>query len=216
MASWKFERRHGACGTCEKSFEDGERHASTLCVRDEALLREDLCQSCWVKRQEGDQADVPEDLFWWFTRHSVDKKSGAVALDLESLEKLFLQLEGREEVPVRELRYVLCLLLMRKRRVKVEKILREGDSESFIVKRPRRDQRYQVYVFDFTEERMAEMREQLRAIFDGVESDPDLALPLDSEDGEESADSQDGSESVESPESVENGDPEAEAVSSES
>ena len=35
-----------------------------------------------------------------------------VQLDLDSLDRLFLQLEGRPEREVRELRYVLCLLLM--------------------------------------------------------------------------------------------------------
>lgn len=215
MGDWKFERRHGACGTCEKAFEEGERHASTLCVRDEALVREDLCQSCWGRRRAAQAEDAPDDLFWWFTRHSVDRKSRAVALDMDSLEKLFLQLEGREETAIRELRYVLCLLLMRKRRLKVERILREGDSESFIVKRPRRDARYQVYVFDFTEERMSEIRDQLRAIFDGVESEHGLDLPIDSGD-DAAADDEGDDDPRPASDAPENGDPEPEPVSSES
>ena len=93
-----------------------------------------------------------------------------MALDLESLEKLFLQLEGRSERAVRELRYLLCLLLMRKRRLKVERVERGADGESFLVKRPRRDARHRVFVFDFDEQRMTELREQLQAIFDGAEA----------------------------------------------
>ena len=131
---------------------------------DEILVRRDLCSGCW----QGDEAPEREsDLFWWFTRHQ-EKVSRSVSLDLDSLEQLFLQLEGKGERPVRELRYVLCLLLMRKRRIKVERVLRDAEGESFLVKRPRRDERYKVFVYDFDAERMAEIRDELQAIFDGA------------------------------------------------
>ena len=133
---------------------------------DEILVRRDLCSGCW----QGDEAPEREaDLFWWFTRHQ-EKVSRSVSLDLDSLEQLFLQLEGKGERPVRELRYVLCLLLMRKRRIKVERVLRDEAGESFLVKRPRRDERYKVFVYDFDAERMAEIRDELQAIFDGAEA----------------------------------------------
>jgi hypothetical protein len=132
----------------------------------EVLVRRDLCSGCW----QGDEAPEREaDLFWWLTRHQ-ERVSRSVSLDLDSLELLFLQLEGNGERPVRELRYVLCLLLMRKRRIKVERVLRDDEGESFLVKRPRRDERYKVYVYDFDAERMAEIRDELQAIFDGAEA----------------------------------------------
>ena len=112
--------------------------------------------------------------FWWTTRHlAVAPKT--IAMDMDALQRLFLELQGREEKPLRELRYVLCLLLMRKKRVKLERILREEGGESFIVRRPKTEERYTVEVFDFTKERMAEIREHLQAIFDGVDSDEALA-----------------------------------------
>jgi len=158
MAKWKFERRHGTCTPCERTFADGERFVSTLCNRAGELSREDLCTACWAQR---DAAAEPaqEDLFWWFTHYEEHKKR-TVQLDLGSLERLFFELEGRAEVSVRELRYVICLLLMRKRKLKVERIKRSEEGESFIVKRPRRDERYQVWVYDFSPERMAELRDE--------------------------------------------------------
>ena len=167
MSKWKIDRRGPGCHACERTFEDGERHACSLTLTDEETLeRRDLCSSCW----QGDAApERAADLFWWFTRHQ-DAKTQSVSLDLDSLEQLFLQLEGKGERAVRELRYVLCLLLMRKRRIKVERVLRDAEGESFLVKRPRRDQRYKVFVYDFTPERMSEIRDELQAIFDGAEA----------------------------------------------
>lgn len=158
-----------------------------LVVNDGALERVDVSMQAWRDlraRIESDESDDEEPLFWWVTRHEVAKKK-TVQLDMESLAALFVQLEGREELQVRELRYVLCLLLMRKRRVKVEKVLRENGEESFVVKRPRDDQRYKVYVYDFEPERLDEVRAQLQAVFDGAEGPHGIRL---SDEEEEDAD----------------------------
>lgn len=179
MAEWKIERRQGACSDCERAFEEGERHVSTLAFREAVLVREDLCEPCFDARQglgEPDGADgrPASTLLWWSTRHSADKKR-TVQLDLPTLERLFLDLEGREEQNLRELRYVLCLLLMRKRRLKLEGIDRGAGGESFLVKRPRHEARHRVHAFDFDAERMEELQGQLQAIFDGSEGEAGIS-----------------------------------------
>jgi hypothetical protein len=187
MADWKISRRRGACAACERDFDDGERHVSTLRVNAEGLERADLCLAWWNAApaeasgeacrgacQERVEAGAEgptlgEDLFWWATRFQAERRQ-TVQLDLESLQRLFLELEGTEDGRLQELRYVLCLILMRKRYLKVERVLRTADGEAFRVKRPRRDERYEVRVFDFTPERMAQIRTELQAIFDGAET----------------------------------------------
>ena len=200
MTSWKINRRYGVCAACQRAFEDGERIVNSLSVRPEGLDRQEHCVQWWEGKQEGcatqecsaacgeraqglqgqedeDPGAVPavQDLFWWYVHHRVDRKR-TVQLDLAALERLFLELEGREEQGLRELRYLLCLLLMRKRRLKVEKLLRDGDEEAFVVRRPRHEERYKVFVYDFDAERMAEMRTELQAIFDGAEDEGGIRL----------------------------------------
>ena len=180
--TWSIARRQGSCSDTGRAFADGERHASILGVHEGALQRTDVCIDAWKVRQARITAgDEPEPLFLWFTRHEEERKK-TVQLDLESLDRLFVELEGRQELQVRELRYVLCLLLMRKRRAKVEKVLREGEDESFVVKRPREEQRYKVYVYDFEPERLDQVRAQLQAIFDGAEGPHGIRLGLEDED----------------------------------
>ncbi|MCP3916303.1 MAG: hypothetical protein GY711_12170 [bacterium] len=226
--AWKIERRAGTCRACERAFEDGERHASFLEVGEEGLVRGDQCAACWVERtadaDEGEsEGNGPTTLFWWFTHHLESGKK-AVQLDLESLEQLFVQLEGRKEEPVRELRYVLCLLLMRKRRVKIERVVRSAEGESFQVKRPRREERFQVFVYDFTPERMAELRDELQAIFDGAESTEGLPVPERpeeqgpaeaDEEADGSADTEDAASEAAESEAAESEAAESEAVESE-
>ncbi len=164
MAQWKIRRRQGECSACDHVFADGERHASVLRVDGEELQRGDLCDTCW-KAHDGE-----EDLIWWFTRHEVDKKR-TVALDLATMERLFLELEGKGGPALQEVRYLLCLLLMRKRRLKLERVKRAKDGELLIMRRPRRKELHEVQVFDFDAERMDELRGRLQEVLEGASFD---------------------------------------------
>lgn len=163
MSTWTFRRRHGSCARCARAFEPGEPHWSALGVSGEQLAREDCCRACWPAASA-----QPAWLFWWRTRHEAGRKLG-LALNLEAIEVLFLGLEGRPETRLRELRYVLCLLLMRKRRLKIERILRDEEGEAMVVRRPRRHEALRVFVYDFDAARMGELREELRRVFDSDE-----------------------------------------------
>ena len=154
---------------------------SALGIVEGELVRQDHCLECWKVREETER-DEDAELFWWTTRHQPDKKA-TLALDLESLERLFLKLEGRTEQQICELRYVLSLLLMRKRRLKLERVVREGDREEMICSRPKREERYHVAVYDFSPDRIDELRTQLAEVFEGF--DPEEGESAHAEEPEE-------------------------------
>lgn len=192
MAKWQIGRHVPKCATCEKEFGAGERLYSMLAVGEDGLERRDLCLECY-----SDDA-VAGALFWWRTRHLVEESRG-LKLDLEAIEALFLALdpdrvapaeseteaqpddaEGDEVVsrsgPVSErlleLRYLMCLILLRKRRVKVLKVARRHngiEGEFFIVKRPRRQEEIAVQVFDFDADKIAAVRADLQRVFEGAD-----------------------------------------------
>lgn len=164
MSDWKLGRRHGGCVDCEREFQENESHHSLLSLRELDIVREDLCRACFERRE------VPDDTVWWKTRHTLAEKKG-VQLDLESIHALFHALESKQEQGWRELRYLLCLILMRKRRLKVVGVKRVDGAEVFVVRKPRTENEEVVFVYDFTPERQAELRETLHAIFEGAELD---------------------------------------------
>lgn len=170
MSQWNFHRRQGSCSACEHEFEDGERHASALFVRVDELAREDWCSGCWEQREAEEG-----DLFWWFTHYRVQRQA-TLKLDLDALDTLYRRLASQEIEAARELRYVLCLLLMRKRRLKLERVQRADDGEAMLVRRPRKKDLERVHVFDFGPERLDELRARLQAIFDGVESEDGIDI----------------------------------------
>jgi hypothetical protein len=164
MADWKFSRRRDRCSACEAVFDEDGRHVSTLLLRAEELTREDLCLACWERSARGDE------IFFWYTRQCSERRG--LHLDLPTLEQLFLRLEGREATRMLEMRYILALLLMRKKRLKLVRIERQP-RETLVVRRPRREEVLSVVVFDFSPERMEELRRELVEIFDGAEGLPD-------------------------------------------
>ena len=169
MAAWTFRRRKGLCAACERAFADGEGHFSLLGIEGEELARSDLCIGCW---QLG-PASREHALFWWRTRHEVARRKG-LALNLEAIEALFHGLARREERHLNELRYLLALLLLRKRRLKLLRLARMEQSdpmnsaqgEAMVVRKPRHTEEQLVAVFDFDAARMEELRAELARLFD--------------------------------------------------
>jgi len=165
MADWKITSRTPECSACGRTFPEGERHVSSLSLQGEELQRTDACEGCF--RPEAGR----EELFFWFTRTRPGSRR-ALEFDLPTLEQLFLRLEGRTEKRIREMRYVLCLILMRKRRLKLQRVERGPEGESMLLRRPRRDEDWRVFVFEFSPERLEELRSELLRVFEGA--DPTL------------------------------------------
>jgi hypothetical protein len=163
MVDWKIARRRDRCSGCESVFEEGQRQVSTLSLRAEDLVREDLCLPCWEQRGAGDE------IIFWYTRQSSERRG--FRLDLPLLEQLFLRLEDRDQDRMLELRYVLCLLLMRKKRLKLLRVTRDP-RETLVVRRPRREEALKVVVCGFGAERMEELQRTLVEVFDGAEGLP--------------------------------------------
>ena len=158
---WKYSRRHPSCVDCEREFADGEAHFSVLRVDEEAaLLRDDVCASCW-----NDEREASGDL-WWRTHRHIERKAG-LQVDMEALDHVFHQLADRKEERFRELRYVLCLLLMRKRRLILGRATRRRGGEFLLVRRPRRKEEIEVEVFDLGAERLDQVRAMLQSLFEG-------------------------------------------------
>jgi hypothetical protein len=176
MNDWKYSRRTGLCSACTRAFAEQEQLFSLLRMHDGALVREDRCPACFGAARAA-EFEASGGLAYWRTRFA---PGGGLRLDLDALEALFLTVIGREadgaanEVArdrVGELCYLLGLLLLRKRRLKLKRIAPAtgAQREKLVVNRPRRPQEYEIAVYDLTPERQAELRDELKRIFEGAE-----------------------------------------------
>jgi hypothetical protein len=186
MSHWKLGRRHPACLRCERTFAEGEAHYSMLQIAADRLERLDLCPACWPAETAGSGAEGSSRA-WWRARRPLNQKRG-LAVDLEGIEALFHALADRRETRLLELRYVLSLLLLRKRRLRLVRAtvraLGTGDEargEFLVLRRPRRmEEEFLVQVFDFPAGRIEALRGDLERLFEGVgleEVAPDSPTP---------------------------------------
>lgn len=201
MADWKI-RRTGVCADCEKEFAEGEAHFSALLIAEGTLQRRDHCMRCFEKRA---MPEGIEELAFWRTRKPEGKRKG-LAVDFDMVEQLFLGLQGREEERLREIGYLLSLLLMRKRRLKLIRVVRNEGEEAMIVRRPRRQEELSVPVFDLSPETAAERKADLAGLFEGASLDDLMAEPPagtgDEACPEEGATAEDGASAGEGEESA--------------
>jgi len=161
VTDWRIHRREVLCGACQRPFGDGEALYSLLHLAAEPLRREDRCERCFV------DPGVVEGLLFWRTHH-VQDGSRRLAVDFDAIEELFVALESRKEPRSMELRYLLTLLLLRKKRLKLVGVRRGEAGETMCVRRPRRTEEYEVAVFELDGERAQALRADLARIFEGA------------------------------------------------
>ena len=119
-SDWRIAETAKSCTSCSATFVPGHEYFSMLLVEgvDDgvALLRKDFCQRCWPNLEhEG------APIFWKTKRPPIE--DGQDMIDLAALHGLFVQLLEDEREEVEALRYVVALLLLRK---KLLKVVRQG------------------------------------------------------------------------------------------
>src|SRR5262249_22247307 len=156
---WRIHRREDRCTACNAPFEEGAPLFSSLFLEPERLRREDRCAGCF---RAPDPAAGAEPLFWR-TIHRADRRA-RFAVDFEAIEELFLRLEGRREERLAELRYLLALLLLRKKRLKLVGVRRHDSGETLCLRRPRRAEEFEVQVFELDSERALALKAELARV----------------------------------------------------
>lgn len=109
---YDISKTSGLCCLCGKELSPGEQFVATVKYAGEELHREDFCTDCWDGKAEEDAPDV---LGIWEARLAKPKEKKKLFVDDELLIDFFQRLEGACEPLKVDLRFVLALVLMRKK-----------------------------------------------------------------------------------------------------
>ena len=173
MSDWKIRKRRNACVRCDREFEEEEVFYSVLLLDGASLGREDRCAECFDAREA--EGDAPRTIYWRTRRPPEGKRR--VSVDFDVVEQVFFALADHEEERILELRYLMSLLLLRKKRLKLARVKRDEDGEAMVLRRPRRTEAIEVRVFDLSEERSQVLRLELTRIFEGADVEDLLSGP---------------------------------------
>jgi hypothetical protein len=113
MDEWEIEKPLGHCSGTGKKIEYGEEYFAALVETEQGLQRRDFCADYWG-------SEKPAVFCYWKTKLPQPGRKKQVFVDDEMLMTFFERLEKETEQEKVNFRFVLALILMRKRRLKYD------------------------------------------------------------------------------------------------
>jgi len=122
MSEWEVDKPLGQCYGTGRKIEYGEEYFGALVEIDEGLQRRDFCADYW-------ESEKPNVFCYWRSRLPQPDQKKQIFVDDEMLMAFFERLENETEQEKVNFRFVLALILMRKRRLKYDATRVENGKE---------------------------------------------------------------------------------------
>jgi hypothetical protein len=122
MSEWEVDKPLGQCYSTGRKIEPGEEYFGALVEIEEGLQRRDFCADYW-------ESEKPNVFCYWRSKLPCPDEKKQLFVDDNMLMAFFERLEhetGQEKV---NFRFVLALILMRKRLLKYDATRDEEDKE---------------------------------------------------------------------------------------
>jgi hypothetical protein len=178
MSDYEVSRPIGKCSVTGRVFSEGESFFSALFETPQGFERRDFAADEWHGAPDG-------ALCHFQTRLPKRDEPKRTFVDDEALISFFLALAKSEEAIKIQFRFVLSLILMRKRLVKYERTIREGDAEWWEVRLMRDKSTHRVMNPSLAEHEIHNLTQELQVVLAGRADDS--AMTLDESDASEAA-----------------------------
>ncbi len=122
MGDWEINKPLGQCYGTGREIEPGEDYFGALVETGEGLQRRDFCVDYW-------ESEKPDVFCYWKTRLPHPNQKKQIFVDDEMLLAFFERLGKETEQEKVNFRFVLALILMRKRRLKYDTTRVEDGNE---------------------------------------------------------------------------------------
>lgn len=177
MSEWDLARNSGQCHRCESELAEGQTYYGALIEVGEGFERRDFCPACW----EGQKT---EHFCFWKSRVPIRQKKEKLFVDDTLLINFFERLDQQSDAMRIRFRFVLALILMRKKLLRYEQTIRDGKTEYWQMRLTAANALHQVENPRMNDQQIAEVSSQLGMILRGEA----LTDPGDFLDDEASAD----------------------------
>jgi hypothetical protein len=121
---YNISRTSGLCGGCQKPLTPGEDLMATVREAGEELQRQDFCLACW---QASPRESDPAVLAVWRMTLPQPQEKKKLFVDDELLSNFFQRLADAQDPAMINFRFVLALVLMRKRLLVYDRMEKQPD-----------------------------------------------------------------------------------------
>ena len=157
MSDYDVSRTAGTCHATGHVFSEDESFYSVILETETGFERRDYSADAW----EG----APDDAVCHFkTRMPKKEAPRKTFVDDAVLQTFFNRLDGTTEPAKQRFRFVLSLILLRKRILRYENSRREGDGELWIMRQIGDRKKHEVYNPGLSEDEIGEVTSQLGAV----------------------------------------------------
>jgi hypothetical protein len=154
--TWKISSNRGVCTGCQKDFNEEEPYISNIVDSEEFLERRDYCIPCW----EG--IDTADSFYFWKSVFRPRRKK-SLFVDDDTLMNFFTRLAEEDSDLKKNFRYLLSLILMRKKLLNFTDVFKEGENE-YLVLKGREDREYRVLNPRLDESEIEEVKIQMMSV----------------------------------------------------
>lgn len=157
-SGYEVARPQGQCSVCQQVIEPERKLMAALLETPSGFQRIDICLNCWPNHERKDVV-----AFWQTVMPRPEQKK-KLFVDDTVLCDLFERLGDVQEPAKLNFRFVLGLILMRKRLVIYETTKRDGDSEMWVVRMKGRQDHLDLLNPKLDEEQVKDVSQQLNEI----------------------------------------------------
>ena len=122
MDEWEITRPLGQCCGSGRQIAAGEEYFAALVETEQGLVRKDFCSEYW-------QNNTPQVYCYWRTKLPDPQEKKQLFVDDDMLMAFFERLQNETEQERVNFRFVVMLVLMRKRRLKYDSTLYHDGAE---------------------------------------------------------------------------------------
>jgi hypothetical protein len=154
MTDYQIQPNTRLCAVTGRPLGVGERFYTALLEEGDHFLRKDFSLEAW-------QGPPAEAFSFWTGRVPAPEDNQKPRFDDDLLEECFHRLEGQTDPGRVNFRYVIGLLLIRRKRLKYEQTITECGEERICVRCSGTGEKHQVTNPRLTEEEMAQVQEEV-------------------------------------------------------
>jgi len=129
MSDWEVNKPLGQCFGSGRKIEHGEEYFGALVVAEEGLQRQDFCAEYW-------ESEKPDVFCHWKTKLPEPGQKKQLFVDDQMLMTFFERLARETDQEKIDFRFVLTLILMRKRLLKYDESRTEDGKEIWRLRIP--------------------------------------------------------------------------------
>ncbi len=155
--SYQFQASSRQCAKTGRELLPGETIYSVLYERDGQWIREDIAADAWTGPSN-------QAFSFWQTHVTDQSKTAKPALNLELVWDCFERTESSQETKQCTFRYVLALLLMRRKRLRFEAIENETSGAWLLLRDTKTKKVHKVFDPQLTEEQMVDAQMEIETL----------------------------------------------------